>query len=285
MVGTRLGRVNNVAAIKQANINLEIGILMNFIITFALFVLALPLAAQKLVTSFEQTHLRSDYTGPVGMKFMVGNNPVTVNGLGRLCVAGNAASHTVQVVTAVGTSIGASVLVPMAGCIANQFVYASIAPVTLSAGSTYYLASTETAGGDQWWEQGTVSLSGASIVSAIYQYNGAWYAGSANSTYGPVSLQYGGQSVILPPAPVGVSAVLGPNQCTMTSPGTGIVKVICLAETMEVHDETDNIGYGSSVDGSWVFTNGTVKWSLSPGTGTAVNYSITNGGTPKTGTF
>jgi len=80
----------------------------------------------------------------------------------------------------------------MAGCTAGQFVYSPISPVTLSAGTTYYLVTQETQGGDYWYDQGAVSTTNdAAVNSAIYAWNGSWYPmGSANTSYVPPSFQY-----------------------------------------------------------------------------------------------
>ena len=40
--------------------------------------------------------LRNDFTGWVGMRLTVGKAPLVVSSLGRLCTAGNSASHIVK---------------------------------------------------------------------------------------------------------------------------------------------------------------------------------------------
>jgi hypothetical protein len=128
------------------------------------------------------------------MKLTVGANPLTVSALGRICLANNALTHTVQFVNASTGSVvaGASASVNMAGCTAGQFVYSSISPVTLAAGTSYYLVSQETQGGDLWYDQGSVSSTGdAAVNSAAYFYSGNWYPiNSANTSYVPPNFQY-----------------------------------------------------------------------------------------------
>src|SRR5260370_6571108 len=46
----------------------------------------------------------------------------------------------------------------LAGCTAGQFVYSVVNPITLSAGTSYYLASQEVLGGDQRSEEHTSEL-------------------------------------------------------------------------------------------------------------------------------
>src|SRR6202044_1833576 len=102
---------------------------------------------------------RNNYSGWVGMKFTVGATALNVSALGRICVAGNATSHTVMLVNASGTDVpGASVTVNMVACTSGQFVYAPLASaVTLLPNTSYFLVSQEASGGDQWYDYGGVS--------------------------------------------------------------------------------------------------------------------------------
>jgi hypothetical protein len=138
--------------------------------------------------------LRNDFTGWVGMKVTVGASALTVSSLGRICVANNAQIHTVKFVNAsTGSDVaGASASVNMAGCTAGQFVYSSISPLTLPAGTSYYLVTQETQNGDSWYDQGTVSATtDAAVNNAVYAWNGGWYPmGWANISYVPPNFQY-----------------------------------------------------------------------------------------------
>lgn len=148
------------------------------------------------VTGYALNHpsLRDDFTGWVGMSLTVGANSLTVSALGRACETGNANTHMVMFVNASnGTDVpGAAAPVNMPGCTPGQFVYSSISPVTLSAGTTYYLVSQETQGGDLWYDQGAISTSSVAAVNgAIYSWNGSWYSGGAGSTsYVPPGFEY-----------------------------------------------------------------------------------------------
>jgi RHS repeat-associated protein len=143
--------------------------------------------------------LRSDFSGWVGLYFVVGNTPLTVSGLGRWVVAGNASSHGVALFTAAGNQIsGGSVTVSTAGVPSGQFAYATLAtPVTLAANTGYCLMTQETSGGDQWYDyNGTsITLNGdASGSLSVYAYNTVppvYVApSSSGESYGPVNLQY-----------------------------------------------------------------------------------------------
>jgi hypothetical protein len=138
--------------------------------------------------------LRNNFTGWAGLKFTVGASPVTVASLGRVCVANNTMVHAVKLVAAsTGLDVpNASVFVNMAGCTAGQFVYGAVNPITLSAGTSYYVVSQETTGGDQWYDSGTVSATTAATVnSAVYFFNGVWNSyGSPNTSFVPANFQY-----------------------------------------------------------------------------------------------
>lgn len=148
------------------------------------------------VTSYDLSgqSLRNDFTGWVGMKLTTGTNPLTVSSLGRICVAGNSQTHTVKFVSAGnGSDVpGASVAVNMTGCTPGQFVYSAITPVVLPAGTTYYLVSQETQGGDQWYDQGAISTTTAATSNnSVYFYGGNWISiNSANTSYVPPNFLY-----------------------------------------------------------------------------------------------
>jgi alpha-galactosidase len=155
--------------------------------------------------------LRNDFSGWVGMKLSVGATPLAVLSLGRLCLPNNASGHLVKFVNVSdgGDVPGASVTLNMAGCAAGQFVYGAIAPTTLPAGASYYLASQEISGGDRWYDFGTVSSTGVAVVnSSVYFYGGNWIPiGSGNTSYVPVNFQYAAAVQ----TPISVTVQAGPT--------------------------------------------------------------------------
>ncbi len=163
---------------------------------------------------------RIDFNGWVGMKLTVGANPLTVSALGRICVANNVQTHVVKFVKVSDGSdlAGASASVNMAGCTPNQFTYGTIAPVTLAAGTSYYLVSQETPGADQWYDQSGVSATNVAVVnSSVYSYNGVWYPiGAANTSYVPPNFQY---SVVIP-TPITVNVAASPTGPSFSVDGT-----------------------------------------------------------------
>lgn len=139
---------------------------------------------------------RNNHTGFVGMRFTVGATPLQVLSLGRIVVAGNAATHTVKLVRVDGTDVaGGATSVNTVGGTPEKFVYGALSsPVTLAANTSYYLVSSETGGGDQWHDANTVvaTASAATINNAIYRSgSGAWTTTSAGgNSYGPVNFRY-----------------------------------------------------------------------------------------------
>jgi len=167
-------------------------------------------AAQSVTASFQcgapttsfltgyalnQPVVRNDFTGWVGMALTTASNSLSVASLGRACLAGNSGTHSVKLVSAAGTDVaGGSVSVNMAGCVAGQFMYTSLAsPVTLQANTTYYLASQELLGADQWYDHGAVSsTTAAAVTNAIYSPDSATWiaAGGTATSYVPPNMLY-----------------------------------------------------------------------------------------------
>jgi len=162
-----------------------------------------------LLTDTTPGALRNNYTGWVGMRFVVGSNPLQVRALGRIYVNGNTQTHELRLVHAATKATVAGVLWTPAGGIHNQISYSSLAaPVTLSANTEYYLAGKETEGGDSFYSSNTaVSSTGVvQVLSAIDSDNGnTWIPRetSVSSGYGPVNLMYcGALHQLLPPTGV-----------------------------------------------------------------------------------
>jgi hypothetical protein len=151
----------------------------------------------SFVTSVSAAGTRNDFSGWVGMRFVVGGSAISVTHVGRLVVPGNNGLHAVKFVRASdGSDVpGGYAIVSTGGAAAGQFQYATLSSaVTLNAGETYFLVSQEGAGGDQWYdwqtEVGTTSV--ASVSGGIYGFgSGSWYpVGWANRTYVPVTFKY-----------------------------------------------------------------------------------------------
>jgi Big-like domain-containing protein len=136
------------------------------------------------------TSLRNDFAGFVGMKFTVGSKSITVSSLGRWVAAASSQTHTIKLVSATGTDLtGGSVSLNLAGATVGQYAYALLpSPITLSANTSYYLVTQEFAGGDKWYDYGTVTANATAgaVITAVYQFNGVYFLTSTNSSsYGP----------------------------------------------------------------------------------------------------
>ena len=140
--------------------------------------------------------VRNNYTGLVGMEFTVSATPLSVTSLGRYVAPGDTGTHTVKLVQANGADVpGGSVTVNTAAGTPGLYAYANLAsPVALSANTTYYLVSQETAGGDSWYDLGPVtSTSVAQVVGPVYSNGGGnlvTVSGLPNYSYVPVSFTY-----------------------------------------------------------------------------------------------
>jgi hypothetical protein len=149
-------------------------------------------SSYSFLTGYALTSLRNDYNGYVGMEFTVGGSALSVSALGRLCVAGNTGTHTVELVNVgTGTAV-ATANVNMAGCTAGEYQYVALgSAVTLAANTAYYLASLESYGGDQWYQAGPVAANVGTVNAAAYFDWTNWHSGSgANTSYVPPNFVY-----------------------------------------------------------------------------------------------
>lgn len=157
--------------------------------------------------------LRNNYSGYVGMKFTVGNTPITISQIGRWVVGGNSGSHAMKISLASSGSMvtGGSATVATSGVGAGQFAYASLAtPVVLSANTSYYVSSLESSGGDQWYDHDTVvaHTADATVDGAVNAANGStsWtLSGASDNGFGPVNFITVGPPVTDEPQMFGVN--------------------------------------------------------------------------------
>ena len=150
---------------------------------------------QPFVTAFNLNNqpTRNDFSDYVGMNLTVGANNLSVTTVGRVCIAGNGLSHVVLLLNADNRVVLGGANVNMSGCTPGQFVYTPLSSaITLTAGTSYFLASQEKSGGDSWYDQGSLTSTGAAQVNnSVYHYNGLWYSlGAVNTSYVPVNFLY-----------------------------------------------------------------------------------------------
>jgi fibronectin type 3 domain-containing protein len=155
-----------------------------------------PCEPASLLTGATLGSLRNDYSGWMGMRFVVGANPLQVSALGRIYIDGNTQSHELRLIYAVTGATVASVLWVPAGGTHNQIKYAALpAPVILAANAEYYLVSQETAGGDMSYGDSTriATTAAAEVLASTYSDDGStwWRSGNlGNHGYGPLDLKY-----------------------------------------------------------------------------------------------
>lgn len=135
--------------------------------------------------------LRNDYGGLVGIKITVGASDISVKELGRWVVSGNSASHTIYILNSSGTTV-TSVNLATSGATAGAFKYASLTPVTLTAGGVYFILSGETSGGDQWYNSNTTvtSTAVATVNNGAYTSSPGFVPALDGTAFGPVSFKY-----------------------------------------------------------------------------------------------
>jgi len=152
--------------------------------------------AGTLVTSQTLGTLRSDFSGFAGFYVTNGANATSVTGLGRWTVAGNSQTHTLYLLQLPAVSVAAAVTVNASGATAGAYLWGST-NVTLSPNTTYALVSSETTGGDQFYDTDTtVTCDGSrGLTNGVPCYSA--YIGdtpTATSThghaFGPLNLRF-----------------------------------------------------------------------------------------------
>lgn len=141
--------------------------------------------------------LRNNSGLSVGMKITVGGSNIAVTQIGRYFVSGNTGTHTLYIYKVSDNSLVASANVDNSTGTADAggFKYATLStPVTLTAGTSYYVLSGETNGGDQWHDlySTITSTSAASIDCAVYQTAPTTFntVGSTGNGYVILNLNY-----------------------------------------------------------------------------------------------
>ena len=239
------------------------------------------------VTSQTLGTLHDDFTGYAGMQIVVGSSPITVTTLGRMMAGGNSATHIVKLVKASdGTDVpGGSVSISMNGGAVGQYQYAALSsPAVLSAGTTYYVLSQETSGGDTWYYDDTTiqTTSVATETAAAWGYgNGQWHSnGGAGQAYGPVDFKY--TTSAPPPSQsgyvtsqnlgtlhntyngfAGMQIVVGSNPITVTALGRMMVSGNTSTHTVKLVRASDGAD----------FPGGTVSIPMSGGTAGQYQYA------------
>lgn len=135
----------------------------------------------------------NNFFGELGCKF-VPNANMTITAVGRWKISGSNLSHTVRIINSVGTTLGSAVVDFSSGGTAGAWNYTTLgSPISLTSGSTYYIMSTETSGGDFWYDDtnGVTLDSHFGSLQAYYVPNGGGLtANTLNACYVPVNFQF-----------------------------------------------------------------------------------------------
>jgi len=244
------------------------------------------------------------------MQIIVGPSPLVVTALGRTMISGDQGTHLLKLVTAAdGKDVpGAAASVTMGGGTNGQVQYGALTnPVTLTAGTAYYVLSQETLGGDQWCDINTIvtTTTGATHNAGVWGYGpGQWYPyGTTNETYVPVDFRYLG-SPATNPAPyitsatlgtsrndfggfVGMQIVVGANPISVSAlgrsmisgnQGTHLLKLVSAADGTDVPGGTASITMSGGTNGQFQYAMLTNSVTLAAGTAYYVLSQETLGG-------
>jgi hypothetical protein len=129
---------------------------------------------------------RNDVSLNVGFELTVGSTGITVTQLGRWVISGNSGTHTLAIYDnscnlVVSTTINTSGL-------SVGYNYVSITPTVLSASAVYYVFSSETNGGDQWYDLEAYTTTGDGTIKQSYGTCNT--AGTLTNSYVPVNFKY-----------------------------------------------------------------------------------------------
>lgn len=140
--------------------------------------------------------LRNNFTGDVGMQIRTGVSTLLVSHLGRYHIQGNSGMHTLKIVNRFGEILASADTNMDTGSpdpLGYKYVELS-SPVILAPNSNYYIVSSETNGGDQWYGSSDLpilsSIQQLEIIGPVWSTGSGWNA--SNSTglcYVPVSFK------------------------------------------------------------------------------------------------
>lgn len=145
-----------------------------------------------LISAFSLSSSINNYGEGLGCHIVVGAADVVATDLGRYIQAGNTQVHTIQIRASDGVTVLASATLDASAKTPGAFGYTAITPITLTAGSSYFIICSETNGGDNWynWSPGGVTINSAfSAITEAYETGGtAVNALDSGTAYGPVNL-------------------------------------------------------------------------------------------------
>jgi hypothetical protein len=198
---------------------------------------------------------RNDFTGDMGMKISIGSEDVPVVELGRAYAHGNARAHILKLTRASDGAVLASAQISMAAGVPDVrgFKHARLrAPVVLASNTAYYVTSSETAGGDSWYEPGESAAASDTDakIQGVYHQKEGWSENEPGHCAG-INLKYlcdsFGSRVTLGTArtnfsgEVGMKVTVGRLPLTVTQLGRSFLPGNSHTHTVKITRARDNI--------------------------------------------
>lgn len=148
----------------------------------------------KWITSITVGTARNNFTGVTGATVVIGSKPITIKSLARWVISGNTLSHNLYFVRQSDQNIMCSAVINTSS-LPVGFNYITVPDTILASGITYYLLSSETNGGDQWYDLNTAitTTSVASCTNNAYSTSlpGTFFQNSsANHPFVPLDFTY-----------------------------------------------------------------------------------------------
>jgi hypothetical protein len=113
---------------------------------------------------------RNNFSGDVGLGFLVGGTSETITTVGRWFTPADVSAHVVGIYTVAGATVGAVTVNPPASPVFG-FVYQDLGtPIVVAAAGSYVLASTELSGGDLWYDSPGTDVSFAGPFTGLGPY-------------------------------------------------------------------------------------------------------------------
>lgn len=132
---------------------------------------------------------QNNYGDYIGFGFTVGASDIVVTSIGRWVISGNSGTHTLKIVN--GSNVTMATASLNTSGLSVGYNYASCTPTTLTAGTTYYVFSLESNGGDQWYNyQNHTTTADGTIIGAYYIAGAITLAAGGTFVYGPVNFKY-----------------------------------------------------------------------------------------------
>lgn len=159
-----------------------------------------------LVTSYDPA-MRNDFSGEAGMSLQLAAAR-QISWMGVLVTTDNAGTRTVNLYDENDQSVLLrTATIDVTGAVAGTYAWASIAPFTLAAGTTYFLVSAVEDGGHDWGETAPATFRPEVIAcTAVFRAGGEFNSAEDFNQY--VGLDLGWEEV--PPEPIDPEDMLDP---------------------------------------------------------------------------